>query len=61
MDQDISAEQFPTAQSRPIAQFFNVMPDCMTPDDINLAVESLPNPSEGHIPPGISLQEAIEE
>jgi hypothetical protein len=39
------------------------MPDLMnmTPEDINLAVESLPNPSEGHILPGISLQEAIEE
>ncbi len=37
------------------------MPDWMnmTPEDINLAVESLPHPSEGHIP--ISLQEAIEE
>ena len=34
----------------------------MTPDDINLnlAVESLPNPSEGHIQPGILMQEAIE-
>ncbi len=32
----------------------------MTPEDITLAVESLPNPSEGHILPGISLQEAIE-
>jgi hypothetical protein len=32
----------------------------MTPEDINPAVESLPNPSEGHIRPGISLQEAIE-
>jgi hypothetical protein len=32
----------------------------MTPDDINLAVESLPNHSEGHILPEILLQEAIE-
>jgi hypothetical protein len=62
MDQDIPARQFPTAQSGPIAQFLNGMPDWMnmTPEDINLAVESLPNPSEGHILPGISLQEAIE-
>jgi hypothetical protein len=62
MDQDIPAEQFLTAQSGPIAQFLNGMPDWMhmTPEDINLAVESLPNPSEGHILPGISLQEAIE-
>ena len=61
MDKDIPAWQFPTAQSGPIAQFLNGMPDWMnmTPEDINLAVESLPNPSEGHILPGISLQ-AIE-
>ncbi len=32
----------------------------MTPEDINLAVESLSNPSEGHILPGISLHQAIE-
>jgi hypothetical protein len=38
------------------------MPDwmIMTPENINLAVETLPNPSEGHILPGILLQEAIE-
>jgi hypothetical protein len=62
MDQDIPARQFPSAQSGPIAQFLNGMPDWMkmTPEDINLAVESLPNPSEGHILPGILLQEAIE-
>jgi hypothetical protein len=58
MDQDIPALQFPTAQSGPIAQFLNSMPDWMnmTPEDINLAVESLPNPSVGHILPGILLQ-----
>jgi hypothetical protein len=39
---------------------FLVALDDMTPADINLAVESLPNPSDGHILPGISLQEAIE-
>ncbi len=62
MDQDISARQFPTAQSGTIAQFLNGMPDWMnmTPEDTNLAVERLPNPSEGHILPGILLQEAIE-
>jgi hypothetical protein len=66
MDQDmIPAGQFPTvtAQSGPIAQFLSGMPDWMnmTPEDINLAgLGSLPNPSEGHILPGISLQEAIE-
>jgi hypothetical protein len=62
MDQDIPAGQFLTAQSGSIAQFLNGMPDWMdmTPEDINLAVESLPNPSEGHVLPGISLPEAIE-
>ncbi len=64
MDQDIPAWQFTTAQSGPIAQFLSGMPDWMnmTPEDINLAVEtlkSLPNPSEGHILPRILLQEAI--
>jgi hypothetical protein len=51
MDQDIPARQFPTAQSGAITQFLNGMPDWinMTPEDINQAVESLPNPSEGHI------------
>jgi hypothetical protein len=63
MDQHIPAWQFPTAQSGPIAQYLNDMPDWMnmTPEDITLAVESLPNPSEGHILPRILLQEAIEE
>ncbi len=62
MDQDIPAWQFPIAQSGPIAQFLNGMPDWMnmTPEDINLAVETLANPSEGHILPGILQQEAIE-
>ncbi len=62
MDQDIPARQFLTAQSRPIAQILNGMPDWMnmTLKDNNLAVESLPNPPEGHILPRISLQEAIE-
>jgi hypothetical protein len=61
-DQDIPARQFPTAQSGPIAQFLNGLADWMnmTPEDINLVVESLPNPSEGHILPGILLQEAID-
>ncbi len=64
MDQDIPAWQVPTALSGPIAQFLNGMPDWMnmTPEDINLAVdsESLPNPSEGHVLPGILLQGVIE-
>ncbi len=48
MDQDIPAGQFSTntAQSGPISQFLYDMPDWMnmTPEDINLAVESLPIP-----------------
>jgi hypothetical protein len=64
MGQDIFAGKFLTAQSGPIAQFLSGMPNWMnkTPEDINLAlaVESLHNPPEGHILPGISLQEAIE-
>jgi hypothetical protein len=58
-DQDIPARQFPTAQSGPIAQFLNGTPDWinMTPEDIKLAVESNPNPSERHILPGVLLQE----
>jgi hypothetical protein len=49
IDQDIPAGQFLTAQSGPIAQFLNGMPDWinMTPEDISVAVEtrdSLPNP-----------------
>ncbi len=46
MDQDIHAGKFLiAAQSGPIAQFLSGMPDWMnmTPEDINLAVESLPN------------------
>jgi hypothetical protein len=55
MDQDIPARQFPTAQSGPIALFLNGLADWMnmTPEDINLAVESLANPLKGHILPGI--------
>ncbi len=62
MDQDILAWQFPTVQSGPIAQFLNGLLDWMNmnPEEINLAVEILPNPSEGHILPGILLQEAME-
>jgi hypothetical protein len=61
INQDIPSGQFPTSQSGPITQFLNGMPDWMnmTPEEINLAVERLPNPSEGHnlLVPGISLQE----
>ncbi len=62
MDQDIPAGQFSTARSGPIAQFLNGLSDWMnmTPEDINMVVESIPNPSEGHTLPGISLQEALQ-
>ena len=51
------AGQFPSALSGLIAQFLTAMPDWMnmTPEDLNLALESLPIPLEGHIPPGMSL------
>jgi hypothetical protein len=60
MDQDIPAWQFPTAQSGPMAQLLNGLLDWMnmTPEDINLAEESLPNHSQ--ILPGMLLHEAIE-
>jgi hypothetical protein len=46
----------------PFAQFSNGMPDWMnmTPEDFNNAVESNLNPSQGHIPPAVSLQDAME-
>jgi hypothetical protein len=49
-------------QSGPNVQSFNGMPDWMnmTAEVINMAVESLLNPLEGHIPHVISLQEVIE-
>ncbi len=55
--QNVSAGQFPTAESGPIAQFLTKMPDWMkmTPEDHILALESLPIPLERPIPPGISL------
>ncbi len=61
MDQDIPTGQFPTAESGPIAQRLTGTPDWinMNQEDINLALESLPNPLEGPILPGISTQQAI--
>ncbi len=58
--QAISAGQFPTAKSGPIAQFLTSMPDWMkpTPEDLNLASETLPIPLKGPITPGRSLQVA---
>ncbi len=61
-DQDISAEQFPIAESGPIAQFLTGMPVCMNmyQEDLNLALKILPIPVEGLIPPRIPLQEAMQ-
>jgi hypothetical protein len=57
----LGSSLLPSAHSGPTAQFLNGMPDGMNmTEDINLVVENLPNPSEGHILPGISQQEAIE-
>jgi hypothetical protein len=47
MDQDIPAGQFPTADPGALHHhFLSGMPNWMnmTPEDINLAVESLPDP-----------------
>jgi hypothetical protein len=62
MDLDIPAGELPAAESGPIVHFLADMPDWMnmTPEDLNLAFESLPIPLEGTIPPGASLQEAIQ-
>ncbi len=62
MDQDIPAGQFPTADPGPIHRFLSGIADWMNinQEDLDLALESLPIPLEGLIPPGISLQEAIQ-
>jgi hypothetical protein len=48
----------------PIPQFSTEMPDWMdrdlTPEDLNLTLESLPIPLEAPFPQGIFLQEAIQ-
>jgi hypothetical protein len=55
MDQDIPAGQFPTFDPGPIHNFLSVMPDWMNINqkDLNLrlALESLPIPLKGPIPP----------
>ncbi len=58
MGQDIPAGQFPTADPGPIHHFLSGMPDWMNinAEDLNLALESLPIPLKGPIPPGISLK-----
>ena len=60
MDQDIPAGQFCTAQSGPIAHFLSGMPGWMnmTQENLNQALESLPVPVEGELPPGRLLHEA---
>ncbi len=62
MDQDNPAEQFPTADPGPIYQFLSGIPDWLSynQEDLDLALDSLPIPLKGPIPPGISLQEAIQ-
>jgi hypothetical protein len=58
MDQDIPAGQFTTTDPGPIHQFLSGIPDWMNinQEDLDLALESLPIPLKGPIPPGISLQ-----
>ena len=64
MDQDILAGDLPTSQPGPIHQFLTGMPDWMnmSTEDLNIALENLhiQSPLEGPVPPGISLQEAIQ-
>ncbi len=62
MDQVIPAGQIPTADPGPIHHFLSDMPDWMNinEEDLNLALKNLPIPLKGPIPPGISLQEAIQ-
>jgi hypothetical protein len=62
MDQDISAGQFPTADPGPIHHFLSGIPDWMNINqaDLDRVLESLPIPLKGPIPPGISLEEAIQ-
>jgi hypothetical protein len=62
MGQNIPAGHFPTADPGPIHQFLSGIPDWMNinQEDLDLALESIPIPLKGPIPPGISLQEAIQ-
>ena len=62
LDQDISAGDLPTSQPGPLHQFLTGMPDWMnmSTEDLNIALENMPIPLEGPVPPGISLQEAIQ-
>jgi hypothetical protein len=62
MDRDDLAGQFPTADPGPIHRFLSGIPDWLNfnPEDPDRALESLPIPLEGPVPPGISLQDATE-
>ena len=62
MDQDDPAGQFPTVDPGPIHQFLSGIPDWLNfnPEDLDRALESLPIPLKGPIPPGIFLQDVIE-
>ncbi len=62
IDQDESAVQFPTVDPGPSHQFLSGIPDWLNfnPEDLDRALENLPIPLKGPVPPGISLQDAIE-
>jgi hypothetical protein len=59
MDQSIPARKFPTAKIGAIAQILTDVPDwmIMTPEALNVALESLSIRIEGPISPELSLQE----
>jgi hypothetical protein len=59
MDQDIPGGDLPTVEPGPI---LTGMPDWMnmSTEDLNIVLESLRIPLEGPVPPGISLQGAIQ-
>jgi hypothetical protein len=62
MDQDDPAGQFPSVDPGPIHLFLSGILDWLNfnPEDLGRALESLPIPLKGPVPPGISLQDAIE-
>ena len=59
---DLSNHPTTTGHVGPMAKFLNDMPDWMNgiSDDVMKALEGLPVPAPGPVPPGISLQEAIQ-
>ena len=62
MDQDILAGDLPTSEPGPIHQFLTGMPYWMNmgTEDLNIVLENLPMPLQEPVPPGISIQEAIQ-